>query len=66
MMEKVSRNIYQVNGYEDRGKYLESVAEDHGVPINIVVMMAELLGPNEDFDGLISELNYASHLSYRL
>lgn len=49
-------NIYQQNGYKDRVDYLQSVAEDYGTDMMIVSSMAEILGDDEDFDGLISAL----------
>ena len=51
------------NNYEEyggsRAKYLESLAEDYGISPVIVFSMADALGPNEDFDGLICELEDA-------
>ena len=47
-------NIYQEHGYENRKDYLESLAEEYGVLYETVLLTAELLGENEDFDGLIS------------
>ena len=47
-------NIYQHNGYKDRGEYLEALAETEGVPLYMVEAMAALLGEDEDFDGLVS------------
>lgn len=53
----MSTNVYKVNGYEDREDYLSCLAEDYGLPLEEVVRpLAELLGPSEDFDGLISSL----------
>lgn len=49
-------NVYEDNGYEDREDYLRAIAEDSGVDIGIVFAMAELLGPNEDFDGLVTSM----------
>jgi len=49
-------STYTDNGYEDREEYLKSLAHDYGIPIGIVRALAELLGPNEDFDGLITGL----------
>ena len=50
------RDVYQENGYDDRDDYLRSLAEDYGVPLDAVMAMAEVLGPEEDFDGLVSNL----------
>lgn len=47
-------NLYQQNGYNSRKHYLECLAEDNCVDIDNVLALAELLGPEEDFDGLVS------------
>lgn len=47
------RNIYNEKGYATRKDYLESIADDYGVDKDAVFAIAELLGPSEDFDGLI-------------
>ncbi|HUM45007.1 MAG TPA: hypothetical protein PKI14_18830 [Fervidobacterium sp.] len=52
----MSSNIYQENGYENRKDYLKSVADEYGIDLGIVCLLADVLGPNEDFDGLISAL----------
>ena len=53
----MSTNVYKANGYEDREDYLSCLAEDYGLPLEEVVRpLAELLGPSEDFDGLVSSL----------
>ena len=49
-------DVYQENGFENRTDYLRSVAEDFGCSLSTVLMIAEILGPNEDFDGLITSL----------
>ena len=49
-------NIYQENGYTDRDDYLNCLSEDYGVSIEDVYSLAEMLGENEDFDGLVSAL----------
>ena len=53
------KNIYQENGYKDRKDYLNSMAEAFDVPITVVLSIANMLGPNEDFDGLVSALEDA-------
>lgn len=40
----------------DRREYLEDLADEYGVDEDIVFMLADVLGPNEDYDGLITEL----------
>jgi len=50
-------NVYRENGYNDREDYLSCMAEDYGLDLEQVVRpLADLLGPNEDFDGLVSAL----------
>ena len=58
----MDKNIYQENGYEDRDDYLTCLAEDYGVSIEDVFSLAEMLGENEDFDGLVSALEDAECL----
>ena len=43
-------------GYNDREDYLEYLADEYGVDIQTVLSLAELLGEDEDFDGLVSSL----------
>ena len=50
------QNIYTTNGYIDRNDYLQSLANDFNVPLDQVSMLAYLLGPSEDFDGLLTSL----------
>ena len=52
----MDKNIYQENGYADRDDYLTCLSEDYGIPIEDVYSLAEMLGYNEDFDGLVSAL----------
>jgi len=47
-------SIYTEQGYENRRDYLNSLAEDYGVDINLVLIAASMLGPSEDFDGLVT------------
>ena len=47
---------YRAHGYNDREDYLSCIAEDYGVDIDTVQALADVLGPNEDFDGLVSAL----------
>lgn len=54
-------NVYQQFGYTDREDYLSCLAEDNGVSLEAVVRpLAELLGPDEDFDGLVVAVMDAS------
>ena len=58
----LNENIYQQNGYADRDDYLTCLSEDYGVPIESVYSLAEMLGKNEDFDGLVSALEDAESI----
>ena len=58
----LDENIYQQNGYADRDDYLTCLSEDYGVPIDDVYSLADMLGENEDFDGLVSALEDAEHI----
>ena len=49
-------NDYQAMGYSNRRTYLQSLASDYGVSLETVLELASVLGPNEDFDGLVTEL----------
>lgn len=49
-------DVYVENGYASRADYLSCLAEDYGVDQQTVQALADLLGPNEDFDGLVSSL----------
>ena len=55
----MDENIYQQNGYADRDDYLTCLAEDYEVSIEDVYSLAEILGENEDFDGLVCALEDA-------
>jgi hypothetical protein len=46
-------NVYKDNGYKDRNDYLDCLAEEYG---DNVYALAEVLGEDEDFDGLVSVL----------
>ena len=57
MEDKImDENIYQQNEYTDRDNYLTCLSEDYGVSIDDVYSLAEMLGENEDFDGLVCAL----------
>ena len=58
----MDKNIYQQNGYTDRDDYLTCLSEDYDISIEDVYSLAEMLGENEDFDGLVSALEDAECL----
>lgn len=49
-------NVYKQKGYKDRYDYIESLADEYGVSKMVVYSLADMLGPSEDFDGLINAL----------
>jgi hypothetical protein len=52
----MAKTIYQEHGYENRADYLRQLADEYGVDAYMVQSAADVLGPNEDFDGLISTI----------
>lgn len=52
-INKPGNNIYHDNGYQSRNDYLRHLAEEYEVSLNDVHALADLLGPSEDFDGLV-------------
>ena len=54
------QNNSQTNSSKERRLYLEELADEFGVDTEIVFALADLLGPNEDQDGLISSLEDVS------
>ena len=61
----MDKNIYQENGYADRDDYLTCLSEDYGLSIEDVYSLAEMLGENEDFDGLVSAVEDTECLMWR-
>lgn len=53
------KTIYQTNGYKSRKHYLKCMSEDYNVPETVVFSLAQMLGENEDFDGLINAIEDA-------
>lgn len=47
-------NIYEEYGYNNREEYLDSLKDEYDE--DVVDALAEVLGPPEDFDGLITML----------
>lgn len=53
-------NIYQeLADCDNRDEYLDGLADEFGIPKRIVAALADLLGEEEDFDGLIEALKDA-------
>mgnify|MGYP000284638280 CR=1 FL=1 len=49
-------NAYTDHGYDNRKDYLLALADDFGIAPLTVFTLADLLGPDEDFDGLVTSL----------
>ena len=47
-------NPYTNNGFANRAEYLDSLKEDYDG--DTVDLLADMLGPSEDFDGLVTML----------
>lgn len=50
---------YLAHGYNCRTDYLLSLSDEYDVPSYVVFALADVLGPNEDFDGLVTSLEDA-------
>lgn len=48
--------VYKRNGYANRKEYLETLASEFELPYGTVKIIADMLGADEDFDGLVTEL----------
>ena len=57
-------NVYIENGYESREHYLQCMSDEYGVPIEVVYSLADTLGKDEDFDGLVSALEDAENMDW--
>lgn len=49
-------SAYTEAGYNSRKEYLLSLVEEYDVDKETVFSLASILGPSEDFDGLIAAL----------
>lgn len=53
-IKKTSPNdIYKEQGYLDRGDYLKQLSDQYNIPLESTLKLAEILGKEEDFDGLV-------------
>ena len=50
----IAVNTYQRKGYANRKDYLRQLADEYGADLESVLVAADMLGPGEDFDGLVS------------
>ena len=51
---------YEEEGNFDRFCYIKDLAENHGADLPAVIEIADLLGPDEDFDGLVTTIEDAA------
>ena len=59
------QTVYTKNGYKNRRHYIRSIAEEYAVDEEFVFNLATVMGPNEDFDGLITEIqDYAEYVNH--
>ena len=50
---------------DERKQYMRELADEYDVPLRVVVMLANELGPNEDYDGLVCEVeDYAMEYGF--
>jgi hypothetical protein len=56
--QEISANLegYLEYGAESRAEYLAMLADDYDVGLDVVQAVADVLGPSEDFDGLVTSL----------
>ena len=47
-------SIYTDKGFKSREDYLDSLASDYDVDINLVLIAATMLGDKQDFERLVS------------
>jgi hypothetical protein len=50
----IMEDIYTENGFKNREDYLKHLSENYGIDLEMVQAAADMLGPNEDFDGLVT------------
>ena len=60
----MKESIYTDNGYRNRNDYLKSLADEFNVPLSTVKDLSNILGADEDFDGLVLELDNMTYGDY--
>ena len=55
---------YHEDSAIDRFGYLENLAANHGVEFETLTTLVDVLGPEEDFDGLVTTLEDKSTLAF--
>ena len=49
-------NPYVEAGYANRNEYLKGLAYEYNIPVHVVFDLASVLGKDEDFDALVTEI----------
>ena len=64
--QQVAANLegYLEYGAESRAEYLAMLSEEYDVPLSTVRAMADVLGPSEDFDGLVTSLEDVAGIDF--
>lgn len=57
-------SVYTDNGYKNRKDYLDELAYEFDMDKSAVYALADVLGPNEDFDGLVSSLEDYAYFDF--
>ena len=57
------RSVYEMYGFKNRQDYLQTMAIEYGVDMETVLALADVLGEDEDFDGLVVSLEDAADSS---
>lgn len=52
----MTQTIYEDHGYTNREDYLEGLSEEFDIPLIEVRALADILGEDEDFDALVTQL----------
>lgn len=55
-MKNETTTAHHAAGYGSRADYLNALKRDYPDQAPGIMLAAEILGPNEDFDGLVSHL----------
>lgn len=58
--------IYTCLGYEDRYDYFSDLAKTFDIPIMKIILKAEQLGPEQDFDELLDWINKGAKDCYSI
>ena len=63
MENEEKKSVYEMYGFKNRQDYLQTMAIEYGVDMETVLALADVLGEDEDFDGLVVSLEDAADSS---